>query len=399
MAEKETLVISRRFSYQHAMLACTYGALCSGCDWLLKPKEEQHKLKIAALKDAWPDAFGPSASVPPEIRYISIAESGLRDRVDLVFDRRSGKAALGLFDWRHSEILDLQGCPQLSSQLENWLKEFRREFPPIERGSVRLRVGPDGRRGVWLDFSNLDVKNLLEERNYLDWLREQAVVEIGQRRKRLVERDGVLKLADPVLEPWFATWLGKEAKNYVPLYCTIGSFTQPGLTSNHALVSEVQEILSELTFVNAKEFGCGIGNFTLPLASMCRSVDVFEIDALALAGLSRSLSEAHLAENVQIHRGDFQSTKSAELAFAGTDLILVDPPRSGLKSFIAPILSAAKSNSKLQLVYVSCFADSFAADAARLVEAGFQTRKLSIVDQFPQSRHFEIVAHFEACLS
>jgi 23S rRNA (uracil1939-C5)-methyltransferase len=374
-----------------SLLACSYGSACSGCDWLFKPAGEQRELKTEALRRAWRE--GGHQTTLDEVGWVDVAAGGLRDRVDLMFDRRSGTKKLGLFDRFHTGLVDLQGCPQMSEALESWLREFRRFDFPISRGSVRLRVAPDGRRGVWLDFANEDVKALLDAREPLDSLRKIAIVEIGQKRKRLVERDGMLKLGDPVLEPWFETYLHESPDSKpVPLYCTVGSFTQPGFTANRALVTEVMKLVGRVGAKTAAEFGSGIGNFTLPLASMCDTVDAYEVDSLALTGLSRSLEERGLTDRVRIHDGNYQGAKAESLDLSGLDLLLVDPPRSGLMKFLDPL--EMTQDRPRSLIYVSCFAESFSRDALRISGLGYALDRISIVDQFPQSRHFEIVASF-----
>lgn len=357
-------------------LNCSYASVCAGCDWLLKPHDSQTAAKVASLREVW------KAGALPEIEFRSAGPGGTRDRVDLMYDRGS----LGLFNQFRTGLVDLQGCPQMSPALETWFQEFRAIKWPIARGSIRLRVSPAGARGVWLDFANVDVKTLLDERKTLDRLLAMgAVVEIGQRRKRLVDRDGRLRLDDPVLEPWFETYIGSRA---VSLYSTIGTFTQPGFRVNRMLVDEVMSFAGGAE--RAAEFGSGIGNFTLPLAHVAKHVDAYEVDSLALEGLSRTLAEQNIA-NVTIHPGNFQGDKALALDFSGADLLLVDPPRSGLMKFIEPVVAARPR----ALVYVSCFAESFAQDSARLTETGYKLEKLTIVDQFPQSRHFETVALFK----
>ena len=371
-------------------LACSYSNSCSGCDWLLKPAEEQRRLKLDHLASEWRRVL-PMSPALESAGWVSIAKGGLRDRVDLIFDRRTGVPRLGLFDKFRTGIVDLQGCPQLSPALEEWLRAFRQVTPPIERGSIRLRVSPSGRSGVWLDFANVDVKTLLDEGTTLRALRRLAVVEIGQRRKRLIEVDGRLKLGEPVLEPWFETYLGDGRA--VPLYCSVASFTQPGFAANRALVGAVTEAVRDIAPKRAIEFGSGIGNFTLPLASVCESVQAYEVDENALEGLRRSIDEQGLGARVAIHAGNFQTGKRAA-EFEGTDLVVVDPPRSGLMSFLDPLEALARAARPKHFLYVSCFAESFAQDSARLIGMGYGLERLAIVDQFPQSRHYEIVARF-----
>lgn len=368
-------------------VSCSYASLCSGCDWLLKPYAWQCQAKIDHLRGLIPDL--------PEIDWLEIAPCGLRDRADLMIDTRSGRQQIGLFDRNHGGLVDLEGCPQMSTGLEAWLSAFRRFTFPIDRGSVRLRVAPNGARGVWLDFANVDVKSLLDERTLLDSLRAVAIVEIGQKRKRLVEREGRLKLAEPVLEAWFETYIDSDqGERVAPLYCTVGSFTQPGFRANRALVGRVREYVRATKARTAAEFGSGIGNFTFPLASVCDEIHAYEIDALALTGLRRSLEAFPMRARIEIHEGNFQIDRKNKPDFSGIDLVMVDPPRSGLMKFLDPIEATAKSHRPPHFIYVSCFAESFAIDHHRLRKMGYEVDRISIVDQFPQSRHNEIVASF-----
>lgn len=390
-------------------LHCSHASVCSGCDLLEKPYDEQRALKINHLTRIWEAAL-PTGPALPDIEWIGVAGGGLRDRADLMIDSRSGVYKLGLFDQNRTGIVDLAACPQMSPRLEEWLREFRRNTLPVGRGSVRLRVSPSGRKGVWLDLANIDVKALLDERTTLEALRTHAVVEIGQRRKRLVERDGALKLADPVLEPWFETYGGRDgAETSLPLYCTIGSFTQPGFTANRALVRTVRRAITRAGARHVVEFGSGIGNFTLPLAAStdCERVDAYEVDRLATQGLRRSLAETGLENKVRVFEGDFQTghqidhrtdhfcaDRRVPIDFSGVDLVLADPPRSGLMKFLDPLIALKSAARPPWFVSVSCFAESFAADSARLIDAGYCIDSLAIVDQFPQSRHYEVVATF-----
>lgn len=360
----------------------------------MKPIGEQHALKIESLREVW-QRLKVRSPLPEKIQIRSVGTGSSRDRVDLMIDRRTnGTQRLGLFDRFKTGIVDLQGCPQLSGALEKWFQDFRQINFPIERGSVRLRVAPDGQRGVWLDFANLDIKNLLAERTTLESLLSQnVIVEIGQKRKRLVRQDDgltdKLKLGDAVLYPWFETYIDAQS---IPLYTTIGNFTQPGFGTNRILIDEVMSCVGS-GGSKAAEFGAGIGNFTLPLASRFQSVDVYEVDALALTGLARTLSEQNM-NGVTLHTGNYQGDRANGLDFSAVNLLFVDPPRSGLMKFLDPLAQATLENRPEQILYVSCFAESFAADSERIFGMGYRLMTLSIVDQFPQSRHFETIAHF-----
>lgn len=371
-------------------LNCIYAGTCSGCSLIALSYSEQTKLKKNDLVRAWQDAS--VGAELPKIKFVSISNGGLRDRADFILDRRSGSTAFGLFNTSR-EIMDLENCAQLSPALQKWLTEVRATLPNVNRGSFRIRVSPSGEKGIWLDLANLDVKTLLDEKAQLLKLQNLGFVEIGQKRKKLITRDGELKLGDPELKSWFETYIG-ESERPVPLFTTVGGFTQPGFQANRVLIREIRLALKKLDFSHVVEFGSGSGNLTLPFAAQADSVEAYELDTLACEGLKKGLAAAGLSQKVKINTGNFQLEKNAP-KFSGIDLVVVDPPRSGLMGFLANFKTIQQSDRPRAFLYISCFADSFSKDAAELVQLGYKPDQVTIVDQFPQSPHYEIIALFK----
>lgn len=305
--------------------------------------------------------------------------------------------------------MDLPECPQLSNSLQAWLTEFREDLPRVPGPrSVRLRVSPDGLRGAWLDFANEDIRDLLEEEKWLSrMLEKNVVIEMGQKRKRVIQNPAGprrYRLKDATLEPWFETRLRDGTR--AAIFGTVGTFTQPGFFAAGELVQTVLEHLDEVNSrlekapseIRIAEFGAGSGCFTLPLLSTGAEVDVFESDRLALSALEKAVTAAGLdPKRLHIHAGDFiQSSRAARLLeqSGGTkpyDTIVVDPPRSGLGAFIESITVRAAN---ADWIYVSCYPESLAKDARLLADKGLKLERLTIVEQFPFTRHYEIVATF-----
>lgn len=369
---------------------CKYKEKCSGCQYLDLHLEEQHQLKQAHLIELLKQADIPFKNT---LSLVSPGAAGLRDRADLVWEEGS----LGLYEKDTRKILDIDHCQQLSPALQDWLKDLRGLVPqwPIRKGSLRLRVGPQGQRGLWLDFANVDIKNLLAEQSLLKRLMSQATIEIGQRHKVLVESQGQLKLKDPVPQVWSQSFIGDHA---VDLYSSIGTFTQTGGKANAALTSVIQQWLRDVGAKHILEFGSGIGNLSFPALGSHRHLTACEIDREALAGFSKSLEVlsqnpvfADIHDRVKIQHGDFQNRHPQQ--FHNYDTVLVNPPRSGLKEFLAPLIAETKKPQNF--LYMSCFPESFIADGKKLLAAGYQLEKLTIVDQFPQTTHYEVLSLWE----
>ena len=77
---------------------------------------------------------------------------------------------------------------------------------------------------------------------------------------------------------------------------------------------------------------------------------------------------------------------------ARPDVVVVDPPRSGLSKKIVRRLLECEAP---RIVYVSCNPTTLAPNAAQIVEAGYTLRRVKPVDMFPQTPHVECVAVFE----
>ena len=70
------------------------------------------------------------------------------------------------------------------------------------------------------------------------------------------------------------------------------------------------------------------------------------------------------------------------------DLVIVDPPRSGLGERVTDLLGRTSAQ---ELVYVSCDPATLARDLKALIGQGWQLREMNLVDLFPQTFHIESV--------
>ena len=133
---------------------------------------------------------------------------------------------------------------------------------------------------------------------------------------------------------------------------------------------------------------CGTGTIALCAAPYARRVIGIELQPDAV---ENALQNARLnsIENAEFLCGDVgEVLETSALGDTGADLIIVDPPRSGLRPDALSLLTEMKAN---RLVYVSCNPESLARDLAELVGAGWQVDAIQPVDLFPQTFHIECV--------
>jgi 23S rRNA (uracil1939-C5)-methyltransferase len=138
---------------------------------------------------------------------------------------------------------------------------------------------------------------------------------------------------------------------------------------------------------------CGLGNFSLPLASRGAEVIGKEGSASLLrraAGNAAMNGLAHLASFVA---WDLYADAVGALSRLGpVDKLLIDPPRDGAMD----ICKALPEPGPARIVYVSCSPATLARDAGVLVHVkGYRLTAAGIVNMFPHTGHVESVALFQ----
>jgi len=137
----------------------------------------------------------------------------------------------------------------------------------------------------------------------------------------------------------------------------------------------------------------GIGTIALSMATRARQVIGLEIVPPAVAD---AIANAKLndIQNANFYAGDARLALRELVEREGKpDVAVIDPPRAGLsQKVVRRIVEAAPR----RIVYVSCNPTTLAPNAAQLVEAGYQLKKVRPVDMFPQTPHIECVALLEA---
>lgn len=198
-------------------------------------------------------------------------------------------------------------------------------------------------------------------------------------------------------------------------------FTQVNPHINRVLVSRALRLLDVQPHERVIDWFCGLGNFTLPLATQAREVLGIE-GSEALVARSRenyALNQAQapdhkaLAATDFVARNLFEMTPEMLVADGTADKWLVDPPREGafaLAKALADIEQArigAEGASPLpagaegwtppkRIVYVSCNPATLARDAGLLVHlAGYRCTAAGMINMFPHTAHVESMAVFE----
>ena len=209
-------------------------------------------------------------------------------------------------------------------------------------------------------------------------------------------------------------------------------FTQVNPHINRVLVSRALRLLAVRPDERVIDWFCGLGNFTLPLATQAREVLGIE-GSETLVARSRENYEQNklsapngraLAATQFVARDLFEMTPAMLMQDASADKWLVDPPRDGAFALMkalaelherelgisAPVEEGAEAvplgpkpssqgwTPPRRIVYISCNPATLARDAGLLVNrAGYRCTAAGMVNMFPHTAHVESMAVFEKC--
>ncbi|MFC5461992.1 23S rRNA (uracil(1939)-C(5))-methyltransferase RlmD [Massilia niabensis] len=178
-------------------------------------------------------------------------------------------------------------------------------------------------------------------------------------------------------------------------------FTQVNHQINRALVHKALGLLEVQPGDRVADLFCGLGNFTLPLATQAREVVGIEGSTVLTTRALENAKANSLSDKTTFYtRNLFEVTAGHLVALGKFDRMLVDPPRDGAIA-LAEALAELRETGRAEflprrIVYVSCSPSTLARDAGVLVHhAGYVMKKAGVVNMFPHTSHVESIGVFE----
>jgi 23S rRNA (uracil1939-C5)-methyltransferase len=137
----------------------------------------------------------------------------------------------------------------------------------------------------------------------------------------------------------------------------------------------------------ALDLYAGAGLFSTALACDFRHIISVESSQTAASDLQYNLPVNGKAVQATAEQ---YLTKAPKPDIVVPDLVVIDPPRSGLGD---PVARALAGTGAPRLTYVSCDPATLARDLVPLQSAGYRVEEAHLVDLFPQTHHLETVVH------
>lgn len=361
---------------------CPVYGECGGCQLQHASATAQLELKRAVLAETLARLGGLTGlEVPP---LVAPPEGyGYRSRARLaVICPRSGTASLAYFEEGSRRPVPIAQCPLLAPRLNEAVAHLNKSLAGSRATAsllqeVRLGLSVTSGAVVFQYMAERCTRTHAEawfERVRTGFAGVQGQVMLagrGAQHRRWV--DGAPALT--------------EDSGGLRLRCSDRSFVQANWRLNAVVVGTVAAWALEgkgEAPLRVLELYAGIGNFGLVIAREGALVTFVEGNASALADARYNARANHIG------RCRFRS-ESAEAFLAGSspgeyDLVLMDPPRTGLsKEALAGLVHLRPS----RILYLSCDAPTLARDLRAMREAGYRMTRLQGYDMFPQTMHIE----------
>ena len=422
--EKGTLTEIHVESSQRVRPECPHFGLhegaCGGC----KMQHLHVGAQVAVKQRVLEDNLWHISKVKPDniLRAIEGPAWGYRYRARLSVKnvRKKGTVLVGFHERKSRYVADMKECRVLAPHVSAMLMPLRALVASMDAvetlPQLELAVGDmDGGTG---DVTALVLRHMapLSEAD-LDRLRQFAAAHPGlQWWLQPKGLDTVHRLDE--LPGHETAQLAYSLPDYgitMPFRPT--DFTQVNPHINRVLVSRALGLLAVTKQERVIDWFCGLGNFTLPLATQAREVLGVE-GAEALVTRSRenltlnraaALAETALCATEFVARNLFDMTPEVLVGDGAADKWLVDQPREGAFALVQALAAVRQRvadgvasdaekrwTPPKRIVYVSCNPATLARDAGVLVqEGGYKCSSAGVVNMFPHTAHVESIAVFD----
>ena len=336
-----------------------------------------------------------------------------RARLSVRFVRKKGTVLVGFHERKSRYVADMGFCPVLPPHVSALLMPLRALILSMDAvetcPQVELACG---------DTVTALVLRHLEPLSTADSARLRAFAQENGNLQWWLQPKGpeTVQLLD----------LGVEQLSYaLPEFGIImpfkpTDFTQVNPHINRMLVARALHLLDVHKHERVMDWFCGLGNFTLPIATLAGQVMGVEGSEILVARSrqnymkNRALDHSGraLCATTFVTRNLFEMTPEMLVGDGSADKWLVDPPREGAFALVRSLadlyqqrlgrfdgVATAGTQAWLapkRIVYVSCNPATLARDAGLLVhQAGYRCSAAGVVNMFPHTAHVESVAVFD----
>ncbi len=415
--EAATLTAVHRESSQRVRPRCPHFGLhqgaCGGC----KMQHLDASAQVAVKQRALEDNLWHLGKVRPELILRAIEGPAwgyrYRARLSVRYVRKKDEVLVGFHERKSRYVADMRECHVLPAHVSRLLLPLRQLIHGLQAREtcpqIELACGDEVTALVLRPLqplSDADQRQLRDfgARHGVQWWLQPK----GPDTVHLLEAGG----------PELSYALPEFGLRF-PFRPT--DFTQVNPHINRVLVSRALRLLQAQPHERVIDWFCGLGNFTLPIATQAGQVLGIEGSETLVARARRNLAlnrssaatgQGFAATDLAA-RNLFDMTPAQLIADGSAERWLVDPPREGAFALVKALAAihqarigaegaeplppgTAQWQPPRRIVYVSCNPATLARDAGLLVhQAGYRCAAAGVVNMFAHTAHVESLAVFD----
>lgn len=408
-AEAEAVTI-HQYSDKRQEAFCQHFGECGGCKWQQVKYEEQLQFKYQQVVEQF-RRVGKFEFPEPLPILGSEKTTHYRNKLEFSFSNKrwitqqeavsekelNQEPALGFhIPGRFDKILDIHTCylqDHLSNEIRNFVRSYalthHLSFYDIRKqeGLLRNMILRNNRKGEWMLIMIFGYNDRKEINHLMDALSAEfpSIVSL----QLVINTKKNDSIHDLPVELYHGAPILTEQLDDLTFRIQPKSFFQTNTQQAEVLYRKTREMAALTGNENVYDLYTGTGTIACFVARQARQVVGIEYvpDAIEDAKENAQLNELR---NLHFYAGDMKDllTPSMFEKHGYPDVIITDPPRSGMHADVVEMLNRSGAQ---RIVYVSCNPATQARDIA-LMNEYYRIEKVQPVDMFPHTHHVENIA-------
>lgn len=327
---------------------CPYSDICGGCHIIDMDYKDQLIYKEQKIKELFRKTFKEDLIIK---NVISDCNTNYRNKITLHVKEKK----LGFYKEESNDLVEIDYCIIAKEEINNIIEKLKQLVKINNITDIVIRSN----KGILLDIKGSVSSDVL-----LDIFNDIDVIYLNN---KLIKGEGVIY--EEVLDKIFKI--------------SPKSFFQVNTKVCSKIFDKVRNYIKDNNYKKVLDLYCGTGIIGILISSLVEDVVGIEVvsDAIRNAIDNKELNK--------INNIDFicDKVENRISEFKNIDLIIVDPPRSGLdKNSINSILKISPKD----MIYISCDPATLMRDLS-LLSSNYEIVEFSIADMFPNTYHVESI--------
>ncbi len=378
-------------NYQRKEVDCPHYYKCGSCNMRHIDYHTQCSIKEQTLNNLMSRA---KLEYPKVEFYKSPKIDEYRNKISLAAYDYDNCIKLGYYNNASYNHIPIDNCFLVSNKLNSVIKIIEIALNKVNetsydykqnKGNIRhVVVRESGKGDIALQFictagKLQNERQIVDELKLIKQIKSIVINQNNSKSRKIVGLQNRLIYGDETIDMQL---LRNEFK------VKANAFFQINIDITNQILSDIKRDI-DFTNKNVLDAFCGTGTIGLSLATNAKHVVGIDIDKEAIESANYN---SHLLDitNTNYLAQDFfkASNMISKYIF---DVIIVDPPRSGLNELIIEKLVEMNA---AQIIYISCDPSTLTRDL-KLFNEKYKINKVTGYDMFPQTHHLETVVYLQ----